>query len=211
MKSRLVAALLGLMAASSGFAQGEVSDGFFTLINTAPKSTGFKCYIANSKETNVLTPVGGGPDDNVGNGYSTGLIRWSPANGELVAEAPHRQPARIKPFIKSGEAPVIIVKDKGGGSLSFSLLPKPSDRNGAFYDAVNLTSKFELGVVIDGKQVQLPRGQRVRVSRKKNLKFEIPGGPKDVLESLDDPSHVMIFFDDDAGKIRYMVVADYAS
>ncbi len=158
----------------------------------------------------MLTPVGGAADEVAGNGFSTGLVQWSPADGELVAEAPGRQPATIKSFIKPGETPLVILKAKGSGSLDFSLLPKPADRNGGFYDAVNLTAQPEVELTVDGKKVRLPRGQRVRLSKNKTLKYEVTGGPKDLLESIDDPSHVMVFYGDDNGKVRCMVVADYA-
>jgi hypothetical protein len=183
----------------------------FTLINTIPKSAGFRCYIKNGKETNMLTPSGGAADEAPGNGFSTGLVQWSPVDGELVVEAPGRQPASIKPFIKPGETPLVILKAKGSGSVDFSLLPKPPDRKTGFYDAVNLTAQLELELTVDGKKLRLPRGQRVRLTKNKLLKYEVTGGPQDLLESVEDPSHIVVFYGDDAGKIKCMVVADHGS
>jgi hypothetical protein len=192
-------------------AEEETSPMFFTLINTVPESTGFSCYIRNSKETNVLTPPVDAVDDAAGNGFSTGLVTWTPSDGDLVAEVPGRAPVSLRPFIKPGESPLVILKAGAGGSLAFSMLPKAADRSSGFYDAVNLTVKPELELTVDGRKVKLPRGERVRLSSKsKTLSYELPGGPKDVLESMDDPSHVMVFYGDDKGATRCMVVADFA-
>jgi len=211
MKKYLCVALLAAFDPSYCFAEEEADPAaLFTLINTVPNSDGFKCYIQNSKVTNMLTPVDDAADEPAGMGFSTGLAPWSPADGELVAEVPSRSPVTLKPFIKPGETPLIILKARGSGSLEFSLLPKPTDRESAFYDAVNLTPQAELELTVDGRVVRLPRGQRVRLSRDKKLRYEVAGGPKDVLESVNDPSHVMIFYGDDKGKIKCMVVADRA-
>ncbi len=205
----LALTLTGLPFSLASAQEGE-QGGFFTLINTVPKSGGFKAYIATAKATNLLTPPPEVTGEAAGNGYSTGLVMWNPADGALVAEAPKRRPATLKPFIKPGETPLIILKAKGSDGLDFSLVPQPADRNSAFYDAINLTSEAQLEVTVDGKKIRLPRGQRVRLTTKNNVKYEILGGPSDLLESIDPPSHLMVFVGDDAGKVQCLVLADYA-
>jgi hypothetical protein len=202
--------MLGLSFACQSAGRGEPSsEGLpFTLINTVPNSTGFKCYIRTSKETNVLTPVGEAAADAAGNGFSTGVIRWTPADGDLVAEVPNREPASLRPFIKPGESPLVILRAKGANGVDFSLLPKPVSRESAFYDAVNITAQAQLEVSVDGRKVSLPRGQRVRLSKKNSMEYKVSGGPGDLVESIDPPSHVLVFYGDDAGNVRCLVVAD---
>jgi hypothetical protein len=190
--------------------QAEAAPSFFTLINTVPKSSGFQCYIKSAKETNVLTPVGEAADEAPGNGFSTGLVAWLPADGDLVAEVPNRSAVTLKPFIEPGQTPLVVLKSTGAGTPKLALLPAPANREGGFYDAVNLTEQAELEVEVDGKQRRLPRGQRVRLGTSKILEYSLPGGPKDKLESMDPPSHVLVFFAGDDQKVRCLVVADYA-
>jgi hypothetical protein len=67
-----------------------------------------------------------------------------------------------------------------------------------------------LQISIDGKNFHLPQGKRIRVSKNNIVRYEVVGGPKDLLESIDPPSHVMIFYGGDNGRVRCMVVADRA-
>jgi hypothetical protein len=210
MKNLLLATLTLVAFSTYCHAQEDSQGGFFTLINTVPKSGGFKAYIATAKETNLLTPPPEVTGEAAGNGYSTGMVMWSPADGDLVAEAPNRRSATLKPFIKPGETPLVILKARGADGLDFSLLPQPVDRNSPFYDAVNLTTESQLEVLVDSKKVRLPRGQRVRLSSKNTMKYEISGGPADLLESQDPPSHLLVFVGDDNGKVQCLVLADYA-
>jgi hypothetical protein len=140
MKTYLIAAvaLFGVICVHECSAQEDgAADQQFTLINTVPKSEGFECYIANSKTTNMLTPSGEAAGEAPGNGFTTGLIRWQPADGELVAKVPGKQVASLKPFIKAGEEPpLLILKEKSPGQPGFSLLPKAGNRETAFYDAL---------------------------------------------------------------------------
>jgi hypothetical protein len=214
MKISLLTAFAGAILSwnSMCLAQEEENAGpLFAVINTVPKSGGFQCYIANAKTTNMLTPAGEAADEAPGNGFCTGLLRWQPVDGELVAKLPGKTAITLKPFIKPGETPILILKEKSTGQAGFSLLPKAESRDTAFYDAINLTSQAELQVAIDGKKVILPKGNRVRVSKNNNVRYEVTDGPNDTLESADPPSHLMIFYGDDSGNIRCMVVADYAA
>jgi len=199
---------LFVLLASAAFGQNAPT---FTFINTVPKSTGFTCRIASDKETNIIVaPVAAGSEDAAGNGYSTGTIPWSPADGKLVVEVPGTAPVELKKLPEDEGSPIIFLRQSSPGRIQFSSLPSAAGRDAPFYDAVNLTAQPELEVNVDGKKVRLPQGKRVRLSKNKTLTYEVTGGPKDVLESVADPSHVMIFFGDDRGKVRCMVVADHA-
>jgi len=178
-----------------------VQSGFilFTLLN---KPAALKCMVGTN---NVVLDASTDP---VGAGYASTLMPWRPAKESLRASAKGYQSAELKPFLQMGETPVLVLQEKPSGSLSFSVIKNAESRGGPFYDALNLTKESSLSVTANGKKFRLPRSQRVRLGPDKRMEFKVDGGLSDVLESADDPSHLVIFYTDAAGKTGFSVVPD---
>lgn len=178
-----------------------VQSGFmlFTLLN---KPVALKCMIGTN---NVVLDASADP---VGAGYASSLIPWRPAKDSLRASAKGYQPAELKPFLQIGETPVLLLQERPSGTLSFSVIKNAESRDVPFYDALNLTKESSLSVTANGKKFRLPRSQRVRLGPDKRMEFKVEGGPSDVLESMDDPSHLVIFYTDTTGKTAFSVVPD---
>jgi hypothetical protein len=174
----------------------------FVLFSLLKKPAALKCMIGTN---NVVLDASADP---VGAGYASSLMPWRPAKGSLLASAKGYQSAELKPFLQMGETPVLVLQEKPSGTLSFSVIKNAESRGGAFYDAINLTKESSLSVTANGKKFLLPRSQRVRLGPDKRMEFKVDGGPSDVLESADDPSHLVIFYTDAAGKIGFSVVPD---
>ena len=144
----------------------------------------------------------------VGSGFTSSLLPWRPAKANLRAEAKGYQPTELRPFLKPGETPVVVAQERSAGSLSFSLIKNAVSRDGPFYDAINLSSQPSLVVTANGKKFRLPKGERVRIGTERTVKFSVEGGPSDTLESMEDPSHLVLFYTGSGNKIEFSVVAD---
>lgn len=174
----------------------------FILFTMLQKPAALKCVIGTN---NVVLDASGEP---VGSGFTSSLIPWRPAKATLRAEAPGFRGAELRPFLEMGETPVIVLQERSTGSLSFSVIRNTENRGAAFYDAINLSAQPSLTITANGKKMRLPKGERVRIGSEKNVKFSVDGGPSDVLESMDDPSHLVLFFSEPTGKIGFSVVPD---
>jgi hypothetical protein len=174
----------------------------FILFTKLLKPAPLKCIIGTN---NVVLDATAEP---VGSGFTSSLLPWRPARAKLRAEAAGYQPAELSPFLQIGETPVLILQERSPGSLSFSIIKNSENRDGPFYDAINLTKDSSLSVTANGKNIQLPRSKRVRLSSEKRVEFKVEGGPSDVLESMDDPSFLVLFYTGADGKTGFSVVPD---
>ncbi len=174
----------------------------FILFTMLQKAVPLKCVIGTN---NVVVDATAEP---VGSGFTTSLLPWRPAKATLRAEAGNYQPAELRPFLQTGETPVLVLRERSPGSLSFSVIKNTENRDTPFYDAINLSAKPSLTITANGKKLRLPKGERVRIGTEKTVKFSIEGGPSDVLESMDDPSYLVLFFSEPAGTVGFSVVPD---
>ena len=174
----------------------------FILFTMLQKPAALKCVIGTN---NVVLDATAEP---VGSGFTSSLLPWRPAKASLRALAKGYQPAELPPFLKPGETPVVVVRERTAGSLSFSVIKNAVSRDGPFYDAINLSSQSLLVVTANGKQIRLPKGERVRIGTEKTMNFSVKDGPSDTLESMEDPSHLILFYTGTDNKIGFSVVAD---
>jgi hypothetical protein len=178
-----------------------VQSGFilFTLLN---KPAALKCMIGTN---NVVLDASADP---VGGGYASSLMPWRPAKAALRAEAKGYSPAELRPFLQPGETPVVVLQERTPGSFTFSIIKNADNRGGPFYDAINLSAQPSLTLTANGKKIRLPKGERMRIGTEKTVKFSVEGGPADILESMEDPSHLVLFYSKPSGKLGFSVVPD---
>lgn len=174
----------------------------FVLFTLLSKPAPLKCTIG---ATNVVLDASTEP---VGSGFASSLLPWRPAKDSLRASAKGYQPAELKPFLQLGETPVLVLQEKPSGTLSFSVIKNATSRDTPFYDAINLTKQSSITVTANGRKVRLPRSERVRLGSEKKVEFSVEGGPSDVLDSAEDPSYLVIFYTDPAGKTAFSVMPD---
>ena len=173
------------------------------LFNLVPKTAPIKCTIGTN---NVVVD---GTAEAIGPGFSTGLIPWRPEKEPLRAEAKGYLAAELKPFLKAGETPVVLLTESPSGQLAFRLIPNAATRDGGFYDAINFTPDSSLQITVDGKPVSLAKGKRARLSTKKKMTYALPKGQPQTLEAGDDPpQHLIIFYRSATGRTECAVVPD---
>ena len=173
-----------------------VLTGGIVLLSIVPKSLPLVCSIGTN---NVV--MDGTVEEMIGPGSTTGLIPWSPPKEPLRAQAKGYMAGVLRPFVKDGETPVVLLLERPSGALAFEVIPNATDRGtNGFYDAINLTAKPALEIIIDGKPVALAKGRRVRVSTEKKLTYSIPGGGGDTLGTDNPPYRILIFHQDAQGK-----------
>jgi hypothetical protein len=173
------------------------------LFNVVPKTAPIKCTIGTN---NVVVD---GTAEAIGPGFTTGLIPWRPEKEPLRAEAKGYLAAELKPFLKPGETPVVLLTEGPSGQLAFRLIPNAATRDGGFYDAINLTPDSILQITVDGKPVSLVKGKRARLSTKKKMTYALPKGQPETLEAGDDPpQHLIIFHRSATGRTECAVVPD---
>jgi len=174
------------------------------LINLVPKPAPIVCRIG----TNSALMDGTGADP-ILPGLKTGLIPWLPATQPLRAQAEGYTAAELRPFLKPGETPVVLLTEKSAGTLAFEVIPNADKRDGGFYDAINLTAEPVLQLTVDGKPISLPKGKRIRLGTKKTLTYSLPGERGNNLDSEDDPPQsLLIFYRAYTGKTKCTVVPD---
>lgn len=187
--------------AGSEAASGLSATGL-VLVSLVPKAVRMKCSIGTN---NVVI----NDSEATGPGFSTGLIPWRPEKEPLRAVAKGYAGAELKPFLKPGQAPVVLIKGGTSGQLAFSVIPNTESRVGSFYDAINLTPDSSLQVKIDGKTINLPKGTRTRVSTNNKITFAAHKGTEDSADSGDFPAqYLMIFYRSEAGRTECVLVRD---
>lgn len=173
------------------------------LVSLVPKPAPIQCIIGTN---NVIVD---GTAEAISPGFSTGLIPWRPEKESLHAVAKGYDGAELKPFLKPGETPVVLLTETPPGHLAFRLIPNTEIRTGGFYDAINMTPDSSLQIKVDGKMVSLPKGERTRLGTKNKLSYAVPKGPEDTLDSGEDPpQYLMIFYRSAAGRTECAVVPD---
>ena len=182
-------------------AEEEPLQNAFILFTILKKPVALQCTIG----TNSIVDAAGEP---VGAGFSSGLRPWRPAKDSLRAEAKGYQSAELKPFLQIGEIPIVVLQERSSGSLGFSVIKNATSRDTPFYDAINLSSKNSLAVTANGKKFRLPRSQRMRLTAEKKLDLSVEGGGSEVMESPEDPSYLVVFFDEPGGKIGFRMLPD---
>lgn len=174
----------------------------FILFTMLQKPTALKCVIGTN---NVILDATADP---VSSGFTSSLLPWRPSKATLRAEAAGYRSAELRPFLAAGETPVLVLQERPTGVLAFSVIRNSENRGGPFYDAINMSAQPTLLVNANGKKFQLPRGERVRIGTEKIVKFTVDAGPSDVLESMEDPSYLVLFFSEPNGKVGFSVVPD---
>ena len=175
------------------------------LLSIVPKPLPVVCMIGSN---NVV--FDGTKEDLIGPGSTSGLVMWHPAKEPLRAQAKGYTPGLLRPFLKPGESPVVLLTERPSGTLAFEVIPNTANREGGFYDAINLTSETSLQITVDGKLVSLPNGKRTRLGTKKTLTYALSKGSGDTLEAAGDdpPQHLLIFYRTAAGRTECVVVPD---
>ena len=192
-----IAALFLLHA--SGFAQ-QNSRSAFALLNIVPKDLLIKIAL----DTNEITSG----KEALPPGFFTGFTSWDPAKAILTAEAPGYQTAQLKPFLKTTEAPIIVLQETSGKTLQFTVIANSKERAPSFYDAINLTTKENLTIRADNKDVTLPQNQRIRLSKAKSLTYSILGGEVKTIDPSESHNYLMIFYTSIGGLIECFVTFD---
>ena len=174
------------------------------LINLVPKPAPIICRIG----TNSALMDGTGADP-ILPGLRTGLIPWLPASQPLRAQAEGYTAAVLRPFLKPGQTPVVLLTERTAGTLSFQVIPNTDKRDGGFYDAINLTAEPVLQITVDGKPVSLPKGKRTRLGTNNTLTYSLPGGGGDSFDSEDaPPQSLLLFYRAYTGKTKCTIVPD---
>ena len=184
---------------ASGFAQ-QNSRSAFALLNIVPRNLPIKIAL----DTNEITSG----KEGVSPGFYTGFCPWDPAKAILTAEAPGYQTAQLKPFLKATEAPIILLQETAGKTLQFTVLANSKERSPSFYDAINLTTKENLTIRADNKDVTLPQNQRIRLSKAKSLTYSILGGEVKTIDPSESHNYLMIFYTSIGGLIECFVTFD---
>jgi hypothetical protein len=184
---------------TSGFAQ-EIPKSAFALLNIVPRDLPIKIsldtnQIASGKES--ITP-----------GFYSGLMPWNPPKAILTAQAPGYQTAELKPFLKVTETPLIVLQEAPGKILQFTILANSKERLPSFYDAINLTSQENLVIQADKKDVNLPRSQRIRLSKAKTLSYAIPRREIQTLDPSDGGNYLLVFYNRTDGAVDCYVTFD---
>jgi hypothetical protein len=195
---RLFIAAFFLMHAS-GFAQ-ENTKSAFALLNTVPKNLLIKIAL----DTNEITSG----KEAVSPGFFTGFTPWHPAKATLTAEAPGYQTATLKPFLKTTEAPLIVLQETSGKTLQFTIVANSRERAPSFYDAINLTTQENLTIRADNKDITLPQNQRIRISSAKSLSYSILGGEVKTIDPSEGHNYLMVFYSSTGGLIECFVTFD---
>jgi hypothetical protein len=184
---------------TSGFAQ-ENGRSAFALLNIVPRDLPIKIAL----DTNEITSG----KEAVSPGFYTGFCSWDPAKATLTAEAPGYQTAQLKPFLKTTEAPIIVLQETAGKTLQFTVIANSKDRAPSFYDAINLTSKENLTIRVDNKDITLPKNQRIRLSEAKSLSYSIAGREVKTIDPSEGHNYLMIFYSSIGGLIECFVTFD---
>jgi hypothetical protein len=145
---------------TSGFAQ-QNSRSAFALLNILPKNLPIRITL----DTNEIAAG----KEAISPGFYTGFIPWNPAKAILTAQAPGYRTAELKPFLKTSEAPLIVLQEAPGKILQFTIIANSKERAPSFFDAINLTAQENLTIRADNKDVTLPRNQRIRLSKSTSL------------------------------------------
>jgi hypothetical protein len=183
----------------SGFSQ-ENSRSAFALLNIIPQNLPIKIAL----DTNEITSA----KEAIPPGFYTGFIPWNPAKATLTAETPGYRTAELKPFLKSTETPLIVLKETSDKVLEFIILANSKERAPSFYDAINLTSQENLTIRADNKDVTLPRNQRIRLSKAKSLSFSVLGGEVRTIDPSEQRNYLMVFYNSIGGLIECFVTFD---
>ena len=184
---------------TSGFAQ-EIPKSAFALLNIVPKDLPIKIML----DTNQIASG----KEGLAPGFYSGLMPWNPPKAILTAEAPGYQTAQLKPFLKTTEAPIIVLQETSGKTLQFTVIANSKDRAPSFYDAINLTTKENLTIRADNKEVTLPKNQRIRLSKAKSLTYSILGGEVKTIDPSESHNYLMIFYTSVGGLIECFVTFD---
>ena len=140
--------------------------------------------------------------------FFTGFTSWDPAKAILTAEAPGYRAAQLNPSLKTTEAPLIVLQETSGKTLQFTVIANSKERAPSFYDAINLTTKENLTIRADNKDVTLPQNQRIRVSKAKSLTYSIFGGEVKTIDPSESHNYLMIFYTSIGGLIECFVTFD---
>jgi hypothetical protein len=184
---------------TSGFAQ-QNSRSAFALLNIVPKDLPIRITL----DTNEIAAG----KEAVSPGFYTGFIPWNPAKAILTAEAPGYRTAELKPFLKTSEAPLIVLQEAPGKILQFTVIANSKERAPSFFDAINLTTQENLTIRADNKDVTLPRNQRIRLSKSKSLTFSTLGGEVRTIDPSEGHNYLMVFFNSTSQFIECFVTFD---
>jgi hypothetical protein len=184
---------------TSGFAQ-EIPKSAFALLNIVPRDLPIKI----SLDTNQITSG----KESIAPGFYSGLMPWNPPKAILTAEALGYQTAELKPFLKITESPLIVLQEVPGKILQFTILANSKERAPSFYDAINLTTQENLTIQADKKDVNLPRNQRVRLSKAKVFSYAISGRGLETFDPPDGGNYLLVFYSRTDGVVECYVTFD---
>jgi len=92
----------------------------FGILNLVPRPMIIKISLGS----NLLTPG----DEEINQGFYSGMMPWRPEKEILKAEAAGYQSAELKPFLKPTETPVIILQENPAKTLKLTVLPCPTQK-----------------------------------------------------------------------------------
>jgi len=172
----------------------------FGILNLVPRPMIIKISLGS----NLLTPG----DEEINQGFYSGMMPWRPEKEILKAEAAGYQSAELKPFLKPTETPVIILQENPAKTLKLTVLPNAKERSPAFFDAINLTSQESLQIEADGKPCSLPNNKSIRLTKEKKFSFTIPGKPTKTINPDDPSGFLLVFYTRPDGTVDCTVTLD---
>ena len=195
--------LLFFFCFSAFFCQAqEIPKCGFAIFSLVPKNLSVRVSVA----TNCLFQTS--KEDSVGLGTYTGVLPWKPETGSLVLEAKGYPPLEKKPFLKTGETPLLVLKEVSSGTLDFLVVPNAKSRGPSFYDAINLSDQASLTIQANQKDVELPQGTRVRLTTEKALRYACGRSVFEPISPDENGNFLLIFYTDATKMIRCMVTRD---
>ena len=147
-------------------------------------------------------------EEALGPGAYTGVFPWKPEGGILKIEAKGYPPLEKKPFLKTGEFPLLVLREISGGTLDLLVVPNAKNRSPSFYDAINLSSQANLTLQANQKEFALPHGQKVRLTTEKSLNYSLGKTTFEPITPEENGNFLLIFYTDSEKTVRCIVTRD---
>jgi hypothetical protein len=199
---RLLPALFMFALTVAGVVAQEMPKSALAFFSLVPKALTLRATIG----TNTIIQAAG--EETMGLGTYTGLLPWRPENGVLKIEAQGYAVLEKKPFLKPRETPLCVLKEVSPGTLDLLIVPNAKIRAPSFYDAINLSDQPTLQLQANKKEIELPQGQRIRLSTEKSLVYSLGQQIFDPIDPPENGNFLLVFFTDSDKTLRCMVTRD---
>ena len=199
---RLLPALFMFALTVAGVVAQEMPKSALAFFSLVPKALTLRATIG----TNTIIQAAG--EETMGLGTYTGLLPWRPENGVLKIEAQGYAVLERKPFLKPGETPLCVLREASPGTLDLLVVPNAKVRGPSFFDAINLSAQSNLRLQANKKEIDLPQGQRTRLTTEKSLVYSLGQQVFDPIDPPENGNFLLVFFTDSDKSIRCMVTRD---